>query len=145
MSKDKEEKDIRLSSVEAFDKMLSQALQRHSEPVPADFTDRMLRQIDSAENRRILARVVMEERLTLAGCIVLGIMAIVAVVVFPGIAVSLKELVGTSLNQITQAIGGHSAELGRSPVRYEWQLYTVFAGVFGFAVCSLVDLLVSDS
>ena len=142
MSKDKEEKDIRLSSVEAFDKRLSQALQGHSEPVPADFTDRMLRQIDSAENRRILARVVMEERLTLAGCIVLGIMAIVAVVVFPGIAVSLKELVGTSLNQITQAIG--AVLHGTPDGGYEWQLYMVFAGVFGFAVCSLVDLLVSE-
>jgi hypothetical protein len=67
---------------EKFDKILYQALKRHSEPVPADFAGRMLRQIREAENRRILARVVMEERLALAGCIVLGIMAIVAVVVF---------------------------------------------------------------
>jgi len=130
---------------EKFDEILFQALQKHSEPVPADFTDRMLRQIDSAENKRILTRVVMEERLTLTGCVVLGIMAIVAVVVFPSIAVSFKELVGTSIDNIIQTIGGHSAELGRSPIRYEWQLYAVFAGVFGFAVCSLVDLLVSDS
>jgi hypothetical protein len=127
MSADKEEK---------FDKILYQALKRHSEPVPADFAGRMLRQIREAENRRILARVVMEERLALAGCIVLGIMAIVAVVVFPSIAVSFKELAGTSVDKITQAIRA---------IRYEWQLYTVLAGVFGFVICSLVDLLVSDS
>ncbi len=133
------------SKEEKFDKMLFQALQKHSEPVPADFTDRMLRQIREAENRRILAHVVVEERLALASCIVLGVMAIVAVAAFPDIAVSFKELVGTSIDKITQTIGGHSAELSRSPIRYEWQLYAVFAGVVGFAVCSLTDLLVNDS
>ena len=145
-----------------FDEILERALKSYSESVPADFTDRMLRRIRKAEEQRILARVIMEERLTLAGCIVLGIMAIVAVVVFPGIAVSFKELlvtaeravagVGTSIDKVTQIIG---AVLHRTPdggyewgsrfAGAQWQLYMVFAGVFGFAVCSLVDLLVSDS
>jgi len=140
---------------EKFDKMLCQALKRHSEPVPADFTDRVLKQIDSAENRRILARVVIEERLTLAGCIILGIMTIVTVVVFPSIAVSFKELVWTSIDKVAQtaeaALRSPMDSLRRTPNGgYEWQLalpqvYMVFAGVFGFAVCSFVDLLVSDS
>jgi hypothetical protein len=121
---------------EKFDKMLCRALQGHSEVVPADFAGRMLRQIREAENSRILARLVMEERLTLAGCIVLGIMAIVMVSVFPGVAVSFKELAATSIYKITRTI---------EAVRYDWRSYMVFAGVFGFAVCSLVDLLVSDS
>ena len=124
-----------------FDEVLGRALRGHTEPVPDDFTDRMLRQIKEAEERRILARVVLQERVALAGCIVLGIMAIVAVAVFPSVAVSLKELVGTSLNRITQIVGA----VRELPLRYEWQLYTVFAGVFGFAVYSLVDLLVGDS
>jgi hypothetical protein len=104
--------------------------------VPADFTGRMLRQIKEAENRRILARVIMEERLALAGCIVLGIMAIVVVVVFPGVAVSFKELAAASIYKITQTI---------EAVCYDWQLYTVLAGVFGFAVYSLAGLLVGDN
>ena len=124
-----------------FDEVLGRALRGHTEPVPDDFADRMLRQIKEAEERRILARVVLQERVALAGCIVLGIMAIVAVAVFPSVAVSLKELVGTSLNRITQIVGA----VRELPLRYEWQLYTVFAGVFGFAVYSLVDLLVGDS
>jgi hypothetical protein len=121
---------------EKFDKMLSTGLKRHLEAVPADFTDRMLRQIEEAEEQKILARVVMEERLALAGCIVLGIMAIVMVSVFPGVAVSFKELAATSIYKITRTI---------EAVRYDWQVYMVFAGVVGFAVCSFVDLLVSDS
>lgn len=128
-----------------FDEILERALKSYSEPVPADFTDRMLRRIREAEEQRILARVIMEEKLTLAGCIILGIMVIVAVVVFPGIAVSFKELVGTSIDKVTQIIGAVRYEWGSRFAGSQWQLYMVFAGVFGFAVCSLVDLVVSDS
>ncbi len=135
MSVDKEDK---------FDEMLGRALRWSLEPVPADFTDRILRQIREAEERRILARVVLQERLALAGCIVLGIIAIVVAVVFPGIATSFTKQIGgfsagclTALDKIPQAI---------EAVSNEWQLYmTVFVGVFGFAVYSLMDLLVGDS
>ena len=118
-----------------LDEMLGQALRQHSEAVPADFTERMLRQIREAEEQRILARVVLQERLSLAGSIVLGIIVLVVAMAFPGIAVSFtKQLMG-SITKIGQAI---------EAVRHEWQLYTVFVGVFGFAVYSLVDLLVGD-
>jgi len=145
MAVDKEDK---------FDEMLGRALRRSSEPVPADFTNRILRQIREAEEQRILARVVLQERLALAGCIVLGIIAIVVAVVFPGIATSFTKQIGgfsagclTALDKIPQAI---------EAVSNEWQpqwdtprgvpLYmTVFVGVFGFAVYSLLDLLVGDS
>ena len=119
-----------------FDEMLGQALRQHSEVVPADFTKRMLRQIDSAEEQRILARVVLQERLSLVGCIVLGIIVLVVSMAFPDIAVSLtKQLMG-SISKIGEGI---------EAFRYDWQLYTVFAGVSGFVVYSLVDLLVGDS
>ena len=128
MSVDKEDK---------FDEMLGRALRRSSEPVPADFTDRILRQIEEAEQRKILGRVVLQERLALAGCIVLGIIAIVVAVVFPGIATSFTKQMGGFIDKIPQAI---------EAVSNEWQLYmTVFVGVFGFAVYSLLDLLVGDS
>ena len=119
-----------------FDEMLGRALRGRSEPVPADFTERLLRQIREAEEQRILARVVLQERLSLAGCIVLGITAVVVVMTFPGISVSLTEQIRGFIGKVTQSIEG---------VRYDWQFYTVFAGVFGFAVYSLVDLFVGDS
>ena len=77
-----------------FDEILGRALRRSSEPVPADFTDRMLRQIEEAEQQKILAQVVLQERLALAGCIVLGITTIVVAAVFPGIATSSKGGLG---------------------------------------------------
>jgi hypothetical protein len=121
---------------EKFDSMLYQALRKHSEPIPAGFTDRMLRQIREAEEQKILACVIMEERLALAGCIVLGIMAIVVMAVFPGVAVGFKELVAASIYKITRTM---------ETVRYDWQSYAVLAGVLGFAVYSLADLFVGDN
>ena len=126
-----------------FDQMLGRALQRHSELVPADFTERMLRRIEEAEERQVLARVVLQERLALAGSIILGIAAIVVVVFFPGrvtgifgsIAGSFTEQSGALIGKIPQTI---------EAVRGEWQFYTVMGAVFGFAVYSLVDLLLGD-
>ena len=126
-----------------FDQMLGRALQRHSEPVPADFTEKMLRRIEEAEERQVLARVVLQERLALAGSIILGIAAIVVVVFFPGrvtgifgsIAGSFTEQSGALIGKIPQTI---------EAVRGEWQFYTVMGAVFGFAVYSLMDLLLGD-
>ena len=67
-----------------FDEMLGKSLRRHSEPVPAEFTERMLKQIKEAEQRQILARVVLQERLSLAGCVVFSVLAAVGITVFPG-------------------------------------------------------------
>jgi len=119
-----------------FDEMLRRALQGHSEPVPADFTERMLRQIREAQEQRILSRVVLQERLSLAGCIVLGIAVVVVVMFFPDIAVSLTEQLRGFISKVNQGI---------EVVRYDWQFYMVFVGLFGLAVYSLVDLLVGES
>ncbi len=118
-----------------FNIMLSHALQEHSEPVPADFTDRMSRRIREAEEQKVLARVVMQERLALAGCIVLGIMIVFSVAFFPSVVANFKELVETSIRQATQTI---------NTIQYGLYLYAVFTGIFGFAVYGFVDLLVGD-
>ncbi len=126
-----------------FDQMLGRALQRHSEPVPADFTERMLRRIEEAEKRQVLARVVLQERLALAGSIILGVAAIVVVVFFPD---RITGIFGSIAESFTQQ---GSALISRIPqtieaVRGEWQFYTVMGAVFGFAVYSLMDLLLGD-
>ncbi len=47
--------------------MLGRTLRSFSPGVPADFTETMLRRIGQAEEQKILARVVLQERLALAG------------------------------------------------------------------------------
>ncbi|MFA5238896.1 MAG: hypothetical protein WC476_04200 [Phycisphaerae bacterium] len=118
-----------------FDEMLSKALKRHSEPVSADFVNRMLRQIKKAEYEKALARVVMQERLALTGCIVLGIITVVAVLVFPGTTTSFTKLAETSADKITQTI---------EAVLYNWRLYATFTGVFVFAAYGFAALLANN-
>jgi len=132
-----------------FGEMLGRALQSHSEPVPPDFTERMLSRIEQAEQQRILARVVWQERLALAGCIVVGVIAIVAVAVFPdriaeviqGITGGFTEQGKALVDKMTPTV---DIEAVSGEVRSKWQLYTVLAAVLGFAVYSLVDMLVGD-
>ena len=133
----------RLNKDDKFDEMLGRTLRSPSESVPTDFTEKMLGRIRRAEEQKILAHVVLQERLALAGCIVFGAAAIVAVAAFPGaiaavfqsIAGSFAERGGALVDRIPQTI---------EAVRGQWQLYTVLAAMAGFAVYSLVDLLAGD-
>ena len=130
-------------SEDNFDRILGRAMRSSSEPVPADFTGRMLKRIREADERRILARVVLQERLALAGCIVLAAAAVAAVVVFPD-----------AIAEVFRSAAGGFTEQGRAlidripqaieAVQGQWQFYTVLTAVFGFAVYSLVGLLVGD-
>lgn len=128
-----------------FDEMLGQALRRHSEPVPAGFTERMLRQVREAEEQEILARVVLQERLALAGCLVFGALAAIGVTVFPGRVAGVLRSIGANF---TERGGALVDRIGQSisieTVRSEWQLYAILALVLGFAVYSFVDMLVGD-
>jgi hypothetical protein len=133
----------RLNKDDKFDEMLGRTLRSYSPSVQADFTERMLGRIRQAEEQKILARVILQERLALAGCIVFGAAAIVAVAAFPdaiaavfqSIAGSLAERGGALVDRIPQTI---------ETVRGKWQLYTVLAAMSGFAVYSLADLLLGD-
>jgi len=126
-----------------FDEMLGRALRMHSEPVPADFTERMLRQARELDEKRIVSRVIWQGRLALAGTILLGVAAIVGVVALPGrigavlrsVGVGFTDRGGALLDRFPQAAGA---------VRNEWQLYAVLAVLLAFAVFCLLDLLVGD-
>jgi hypothetical protein len=126
-----------------FDEMLGRALRRHSEPVPADFTARMLRQARELDEKRIVSRVIWQGRLALAGTILLGVAAIVGILALPG-------RIGALLNRIGMGFTDRGGALiGRFPqavgaVRNEWQLYAVLAVLLAFAVFCLLDLLVGD-
>ena len=133
----------RLNKDDKFDEMLGRTLRSSTQAAPADFTQRMLRQIRQAEEQKILAHVVLQERLALAGCIVFGAAAIIAMVAFPNtitavfnsIVGSFTERSGTLVSRIPQSI---------KTVRDQWQLYSVLAAMAGFAVYSLLDLLAGD-
>jgi len=125
-----------------FDRMLSQALQRHSEPVPAGFTAMVTRQLREAQQQCILARVVLQERLALAACITLAGLIILVAAVFPeiaaaafrGITANLTEKAQYLIDGIPQAVKAASGQWG----------YPFLVAVFCFAVYSLVELLLGE-
>ena len=128
-----------------FDEILGQSLRRHSEPVPAGFTERMLSQIEEAEQKEILARVIWQERLALAGCLVFGALAAIGVTVFPGRIAGVLRGIATGFTERGGAVvDGIGQTISIETVRSEWQLYAILALVLGFAVFSLVDMLVGD-
>ena len=128
-----------------FDEILGQSLRRHSEPVPAEFTERMLKQVKEAEQRQILARVVLQERLSLAGCILFGLLAAVGITVFPGrIAGILRSIAANFTERGGAYIEGIGQSISIENIRSEWQLYTILVLVLGFAVYCVVDMLVGD-
>lgn len=118
-----------------LDETLRRTLQASLQPSPDDFTERVLKQVRAVEEQRILARVVWQERLALAGCIAVAIAGIAATVIFAAIDGGFTPTVQLLIYQTGQAIKTFSGQ---------WQLYTIFTGVFVFAGYSLIDLLVSE-
>ena len=122
-----------------FDRLLQRTLRSSSEPVPADFTRRMLKQIRQLQERKILARIVLQQRLALAGCVALVAVAVLAPMlltdtftgVLQGKAAGFTDQWRTFLDKIPPAL---DAVLG------QWQLYVVLAGVLGFAAYSFTGL-----
>ena len=133
----------RLNKDDKFDEMLGRTLRRSSQAVPADFTQRMLSQIRQAEEKKILARVVLQERLALAGCFALSAAAFIAIVVFPDtITAVFHSIVGSYTTQSTTLVNRIPQSI--NTVRDQWQFFTVLAALAGFAVYSLLDLLAGD-
>lgn len=125
-----------------FDQMLTYALERHCETVPADFTNRMLKQIRQAQQRKILANVILQERLALAGCIIFSIAAIVSAIIFPDLAavrhtiMNMTQQVEIFIYKIPQAIQTLSSG---------WHNYCLIAVSLAFAVYSLAELFIEST
>jgi hypothetical protein len=126
-----------------FDQILTRALREHNEPVPPDFTCKVLARIDQKCQRAVLARVVRQERLALAACILPVAAAAVAFLTNASrVAVFLKDIVA-----ILTRRGGDV--FGRVPglaeaVGADWRFYAVLAGVLVLAACSFADLVLGD-
>lgn len=84
MSPDKEEK---------FDLMLGRALQKHTVPVPPDFTDKVLSRITAAQEQKVLARVILQQRLALAASITIAAAVITLMLVFPETATAFSATI----------------------------------------------------
>lgn len=132
----------RLSEHE-FDRMLGHALRLSSEAVPADFTGRMLKRIRESQERKILARIVLQERLALAGCVALVAAVLAGGLVFPDAAAEFfQRAAGAFTQQGRTFIEGIPQTV--EAVREQWQFCLATAAALGFAVYSFAALLLGD-
>lgn len=121
---------------DSFDKALAKALKSHTGPVPYNFTEQVLEQIRREQEQKILARVVLQERLALAGCIVLGLITIIVLATSSNVAVDFTELMRTSINKANE-----TAAL----IISQWQSFAAFVVALGFLLYSFIRLRVVDT
>jgi hypothetical protein len=89
--------------------------------------------------------VVLQERLSLAGCIVFGILAAVGIIVFPGkVAGIFRSIAAGFAERGGAVVNGIGRTISMETIRSEWQMYTILALVLGFALYCIVDMLVGD-
>ncbi len=132
------------SETEGLDQFLAETLKRHLEPTPPYFTGMILKQIKKVQQQKILAGVILQERLALAGCVLFSCAAIAiallftdtTAIVFRSLAVSVTQQGTAFTDRIPQTIKALGAN---------WQSYAIFAGALGFAVYNLVELFLDDS
>jgi len=121
---------------DGFDKMLKGALRAHTVPVRSDFADKVLKQVQALDEQKILAKVILQERLALAACITVPLAAMAVLLFFPQIPATtwagLKSMFYGIAKQI--ALMSH----------YDWQFGAVLIAVIGFAAFSVLNLLFAD-
>ncbi|MHC4213896.1 MAG: hypothetical protein ACYSWP_11040 [Planctomycetota bacterium] len=119
-----------------FDKILKTALRAHIEHVPADFADNVSRRVLALHEQKILAKIILQERLALAACITIPLAATVAIFAFPQILTT----TWTGLRNLFYAIAKQIALMPQ----YDWQFWAALVAVAGFAAYSVFDLLFAD-
>jgi hypothetical protein len=99
----------------------------------------MLKRLRQSEEQRILARIVLQERLALAGCIVLVAAVLAGGLVLPDAAAESLQLGARAFTQQRHAF---IEEIPRTVevIRGQWQWYLALSAAAGFAVYSLAGL-----
>jgi hypothetical protein len=120
---------------DAFDKMLRCGLKKHIEPDRPDFGERLLRQIETRRQQKILAEIVFEERLALAGCIILPLAAVITFLFFPEIPRAVSGWVQSLFSISSQMVLSYVSEI---------QLWYVFIIITGIAIYYIFDFVAEE-
>lgn len=123
-------------SQDKFGKILRDALSKSPETPSPDFADNLLKRIQTDQRQKALAKVILQERLSLASCILLPIVGLMVVCVFPQLVVRLFTLVQNLYDTFLQT---------GSTVQYQWPLWAALILLAGFAIYSVCDLLLTDN
>jgi hypothetical protein len=129
--------DDRLRQDDKFDKMLRGALRARSQPVRSDFADKVLKQVQTLDEQKILAKVILQERLALAVCIIVPVVAAAAIFAYP-------QILATGWIGLKSMFYSVAKQIALMP-KCNWQFWAVIVAAIGFAGYSVFDLLFADN
>ena len=111
---------------------LKTALRNYKLPHRADFAEKMLVKLTEQQQQKILAKVILQERLALAALILIPIASVIMIFFFPEVLIGLSAWLGARCDVIWQD-ALKSTEL--------WPLWTVTLLAIGAAVYTVIDML----
>lgn len=114
-----------------FDQILRTNLRKYVEPIRPGFTDNVLKQIRLLEDRKILAKVTMQERLALVSCISLFVLIVTMIMSFGKNILMALNLLGHASKEAITAVSMASS--------FDWQLILLAGVTAGFVLCCFVD------
>jgi len=121
---------------EKFDALLRRSLQSHIAYVPNGFTENVLESVKQAEQQKILRRVILEERLTLAACITLTALALITAMALPALGVNAASMAEVLTGKISEGVV--------SILNGQNLYYVIFAAIFIYIAYALLELLEGD-
>ena len=116
--------------------MLTNGLRHCEKTVSADFADKVLSSVRMRAQQKLLAKVVLQERLALAGCIAASIGAITVLIFLQPITEALSGLTSRLSSSIAQAIISG---------QFEWQPLMILTIAAAVAACGILELFFAEN
>jgi len=119
-----------------FDEMLKKNLKQHREPIRRDFTQELLLRIQKLEQQKALAKVILQERLSLAAFIFLPLATVILIFAFPNMVIE-------STRQMT-ILYSLIIELVKMSMNH-WQLCVYYAMATAAIIYAFYEAILADN
>ncbi len=114
-----------------FDQILTDGLGQYKKTVSPDFTDKVISRLQLQTQQKLLAKVILQERLAIAGCVITSIAAIAVISFFPQVIETLSSRMARSCSSIAQTIISG---------QFEWKPLLTLTIAVVTAACGIFEL-----
>jgi hypothetical protein len=121
---------------EQFDSMLKKALKGHQETIRQEFSEKLIAKVRIIEQQNILRKVILQERLLLAGLILFPMAAITIIFAYPAIV-----LIPVRLFVELIPIAGKGAD----KLVEQWRLWTCYIMAAAAVIYAAYETLLRDN
>ncbi|MHB0946672.1 MAG: hypothetical protein ACYC3B_05840 [Sedimentisphaerales bacterium] len=122
---------------EQFDIMLKKALKNHQETIRPEFSEKLIAKIRTIEQQNILQKVILQERLLLAGLILFPIAAITIIFAYPAAAIEPMRLLTKMYPQVVNHVIANFAG--------QWRLWGCYVIAAIAVIYAAYEQLIADN